>query len=183
MSKIESGTFSINMGKADLTAVINSSIADISSIASAKGIKLEKNYTDKERPAMIDSYRLSQVIINLMNNSLKFSPDKSKITLGIEESGFYRIKYPPYVNTAGLNTCSYYVITIKDGGSGIPEGMHEKIFDRFFQVTQSSTSKPHGIGLGLPITREIINKHGGRIWAESVSGEKGASFVFMIPAE
>ena len=183
MSKIESGTFSINMDKTDLTKIISSSIDDISSIAAARNIGLAKNFTDTERPAMIDSYRLSQVIINLVNNSLKFSPDNSIITVSIEQAGFYGIKYPPYVNTAGLNNCGYYVISIKDDGSGIPEGMHEKIFDRFFQVNQSSTSKPHGIGLGLPITREIINKHGGRIWAESVSGEKGSSFVFIIPSE
>jgi signal transduction histidine kinase len=69
---------------------------------------------------------------------------------------------------------------IEDTGCGIPEDMLESIFEKFKQIGDTLTEKPQGTGLGLPICREIINHHGGKIWAESELG-KGSKFIFVIP--
>jgi PAS domain S-box-containing protein len=183
MSKIESGTFSINCSNDDLCNIIDASINDISAIAQSKNIKLIKNYKSGKMPAYIDSYRISQVAINLLNNALKFSPGNSSIRINIIAEDLSRIQFPAYVDKNNLKACQYYRVSLKDEGPGIPAEFIEKIFDAFFQLVQSSTSKPHGIGLGLPITREIILKHGGRIWAVSEGAGKGSEFIFIIPTE
>jgi PAS domain S-box-containing protein len=183
MSKIESGTFSVDYSVEDLRGIIDTSINDIYAIIQKKNIKLIKNYELEKMPAHIDSYRMSQAVINLLNNAIKFSIYNSNITINVTVEDFDRIQFPAYIDKNGLKRCKYYRFSIKDEGRGIPAESIEKVFDKFFQVNISETSKPQGIGLGLPITREIILKHGGRIWAASEGEGKGAEFTFIIPVE
>lgn len=106
-----------------------------------------------------DKQRIKQVFINLISNAIKHSPDKSTITVSVDENK-RRIK-----------------VSVKDEGGGIPEKDIPHIFEKFYQVDKR---KKQGIGLGLFICKEIMEKHNGSIWVESQKG-KGATFFFSLP--
>lgn len=183
MSKMESGTFSINKGMCDLTKTIDMSVNDMALIAHSKDISLIKEYGDGKLRVNADSYRISQVLINLLNNAIKFSDPGGRIWIGISTADLKSVKLPSYVSLEGLKQGEYFRVCVRDEGIGIPEGSYEKVFERFYQIAKSSDSKPRGVGLGLPITRKIIGMHDGKIWAQQSGQGKGTEFVFIIPVE
>ena len=112
-----------------------------------------------------DSDRLIQVLTNLISNAIKFSPHQSTIELSISEE---------------IDDQSYLLFSIRDRGRGIPAQNLQTIFERFQQVDASDSREKGGTGLGLAICRDIVEQHGGKIWAESVLRE-GSTFFFTIP--
>ncbi len=110
----------------------------------------------------IDTDKITQVIDNIISNALKYSPD----------GGYIRFKL--------TNIDDEILVEIKDTGMGIPKENVDRIFDRFYRVDKARARSMGGTGLGLAISREMINAHGGRIWAESVEG-KGTSVFFTLP--
>ena len=111
-------------------------------------------------PVAADYDRLERIILNLLSNALKYSPDGSPVTIRAHRQE---------------NTI---VIAIADQGSGIPPEEQAHIFDRFYRV--KAERKAEGIGLGLYITRLLVEAHGGRIWVESQPGQ-GSVFSFTLP--
>ena len=114
-----------------------------------------------------DGDRLIQVLTNLITNAIKFSPYQSTIELSISEE---------------IDDQPYLLFSIRDRGRGIPSNNLESIFERFQQVDASDSREKGGTGLGLAISRDIVEQHGGKIWAESVL-EEGSTFFFTIPIE
>jgi Na+/proline symporter/signal transduction histidine kinase len=114
-----------------------------------------------------DEDRLTQVLINLIGNSMKFCP---------KEGGSIKIKMAPSVN----HPKTHLLIQIKDNGIGIPIEKQAVIFDRFTQIDSPQMGKPKGTGLGLFITKTIVEHHKGKIWVESKLGE-GATFMVELP--
>ena len=104
------------------------------------------------------------MLTNLIGNALKFIPVNGHIGVKLEDSD------------------SQITVSVSDDGPGLSKEEIEKIFDRFVQIHQVSGQGEHGTGLGLTITKELIELHGGRIWVESVLGE-GCSFCFVLPKE
>jgi len=138
-----------------------------STLASEKNISLFiEPDSDQEVEVYADNTRLRQVMINLVNNAIKFT-DKGKIAI-----------------RAAKKDSTTVLITVKDTGLGIPEEKLEDIFQEFTQVDTTTTRKVGGTGLGLPISRRLIEMHGGRLWAEStgVPGE-GSTFFVELPIE
>jgi signal transduction histidine kinase len=113
---------------------------------------------------LIDKDRIMQVLTNLVNNAIKFTPENGAIEVKAS-----RDKKPDFIR-----------ITIKDTGPGIMEEDFEKIFEKFKQVDNILTREAGGTGLGLPICKNIIEYHGGKIWVESEFGH-GSSFIFTLP--
>ena len=115
-----------------------------------------------------DRDRLIQVLTNLLSNAMKFTPAGGRITVGAQHDA-----------VGGKESVRFVV---QDTGPGIPPEELEKVFDRFHQVKvkKTETNKPKGTGLGLAICREVVNHHGGEIWAEGPP-EGGARMVFYIP--
>lgn len=123
--------------------------------------------TDLAGPVYVNGEwaRLAQVFDNLLGNAIKFSPDGGTITVGITQ------------------TPDEVCVRVEDTGIGIPAGKLEKVFERFYQVDGTATRRFGGVGMGLPVCREIIAAHRGRIWAESpTSGEHGSTFYFTLPS-
>jgi len=119
-----------------------------------------------------DRDRLIQVLTNLCSNAMKFTPEDGSITISGEATHY--------------DGRDVLMIAVTDTGPGIPEDELEKIFDRFHQVKAKrdrnrDVNKPKGTGLGLAICREVVNYHGGQIWAEAPP-EGGARMVFYLPA-
>ena len=113
---------------------------------------------------MADRGRIVQVFDNLLGNAIKFSPDGGEVTV--------RAQVEPEGDRV--------LVTVEDHGVGIPEDKLEKIFERFFQVDGSMTRRFGGTGLGLAIVRQIVQAHGGKVWAMSDLG-KGGTFCFTLP--
>ena len=138
-----------------------------STLASEKNISLFiEPDSDQEVEIFADNTRVRQVMINLVNNAIKFT-----------ENGKIAIR-------AAKKDSTTIQITVKDTGLGIPPEKLEDIFQEFTQVDTSTTRKVGGTGLGLPISRRLIEMHGGRLWAEStgVPGE-GSTFFVELPIE
>jgi signal transduction histidine kinase len=166
MAKIESGRMNLAIEKFPLTEIIEEVTSITSPLASEKNLALFiEPGSDRELEISADRTRLRQVMINLVNNAIKFT-EKGRIAIHAARDG------------------EDVLIRIKDTGIGIPPEQLESVFQEFVQVDTSTTRKVGGTGLGLPISRKLIEMHGGRLWAEStgVNGE-GSTFYVLLPIE
>jgi signal transduction histidine kinase len=112
---------------------------------------------------MVDERRVKQVMFNLLSNAVKFTPDGGAIRVEGKKEG------------------KELIISVSDTGIGIAPEDQERIFEEFYQTRSSITGKTPGTGLGLPVTRSIVEMHSGRIWVESEGPGKGSRFTFTLP--
>jgi PAS domain S-box-containing protein len=180
VSKMESGTFSIHKEPFDLIASIDSLIIDLSSLSRTKNISIIRKSSFNKFMINGDSYRMSQSVINILNNAIKFSPRDSKITVRVEKRAFGDINFPPGISPVSKDQVNFAVIYIEDEGPGIDKNDLGKIFSRFYQVDSAATRLVHGTGLGLSIAKSIAEMHGGAVWAESEGAGKGSTFVMIV---
>ncbi|MBF0515500.1 MAG: response regulator [Nitrospirae bacterium] len=170
-SKAEAGKMELETINFDLKGLIDTSLKPLSYEADTKGIKLI-THIDDDVPVEIkgDPGRLRQVIVNLVNNSVKFTHE-GQIRIDVEPA--------PYATRrdAESDALHYLHFSVSDTGIGIPEDKLAMIFDSFSQVDDSMTRKYGGTGLGLAISKKIVELMGGRLWVESVLGE-GTTFHF-----
>ena len=158
ISKIESGKMELNKEDLDIVALAGEIVKTFEALAGAKNISLVKEFPDKAVTVNADKDKLTQVFINLLANAVKFT-DKGSVTVRI------------------IDMQGEAEVEIEDTGPGIPGDQTDKIFDKFVRVV---AEKKEGTGLGLPIAKDIIVLHKGRIRIESVVG-KGSKFIFIIP--
>jgi Na+/proline symporter/signal transduction histidine kinase len=160
--KLETGRLHLDLQANDIQKTIEKSIASIQQIASKKNIKIS-NKIAHAFTATYDEDRILQVLTNLLSNAIKFCPEKGgEVTVDFK-----------------LGNGAVEVM-VKDNGKGIPTEDHDYIFDKFYQSKHQNTIKPQGSGLGLAITKQIIEKHGGKIWAKK-GVKNGATLVFTLP--
>ena len=159
VASIDAGKLAVTPATGDLAILISEAVDTFCATASAKGVSLETRIDAAPLLTSFDHQRILQVLANLISNSLKFTPRGGTITIGGEQEG------------GGVR------LFVRDTGSGIPDHALERIFERFSQV---GTSDRRGLGLGLYISRCIVEAHGGRIWAESQAGE-GSEISFILP--
>jgi signal transduction histidine kinase len=166
MAKIESGRMNLSLEKFRVHDIIEEVVNITSPLASEKNLSLfiEEN-SDQEVEINADRTRVRQVMINIINNAIKFT-EKGKISTRVIRHG------------------EQVLITVSDTGIGISPDQLETVFQEFIQVDISSTRKAGGTGLGLPISRRLVEMHGGRLWVESkgVEGE-GSTFFVELPME
>ncbi|MEN9563494.1 MAG: hypothetical protein RIR73_1738, partial [Chloroflexota bacterium] len=167
MAKIESGRMNLHPEKFKVKDLFEEVTSITSSLASEKNIALYiEPDSDHKTEIYADNTRLRQVMINLVNNAIKFT-SIGKIALNIARLDDARV-----------------LISVKDTGIGIPPDELETIFLEFTQVDTSTTRKAGGTGLGLPISRRLVEMHGGRLWAESTGVEgEGSIFFVELPLE
>lgn len=133
-----------------------------SSDKSTKDFLIKRNFTDRQLWVEVDADKMIQVLDNIMNNAIKYSPDGGTITCGLFE------------------TNDSVVFSISDEGLGIPKRDLANVFDRFFRVDKARARSMGGTGLGLAISKEVVHQHKGKIWAESTEG-KGTTFYISLP--
>lgn len=167
MAKIESGRMNLHPETFRIHSILDEVTSITSTLASEKNLSLFiEPDSDQEIEIYADNTRLRQVMINLVNNSIKFT-EKGKIALKASALDSARV-----------------LITVKDTGLGIPPDKLEAVFMEFTQVDTSTTRKAGGTGLGLPISRRLVEMHGGRLWAESTGIEgEGCTFFVELPLE
>lgn len=161
LTKLQSGKMNYQFVSGNIDQSIKSVMAELQTQAGAKNLRLTRPAVSTCGTLVFDTIRIEQVLRNLLSNAIKFSVCGSEISVEVESNK------------------ESVVITVMDRGPGIPADELEIVFDKF---SQSSTTRDGsgGTGLGLPICREIITAHQGRIYARNNS-EEGASFVFTIP--
>jgi signal transduction histidine kinase len=162
ISKLEAGEMKFEMADLDLLPLLRQAVTGLSLEAKKKGIQI-KSALPKSLPHIYsDSQRLTQVIVNLIGNALKFT-QKGSITITAK-----------VINNA-------IQITITDTGMGIKKEDIPRLFTKFVQTQDYTTRKTQGTGLGLAICKEIIQAHHGKIWVESSGVGKGSIFFFTLP--
>lgn len=179
-SKIESGTFSVDKKNTHIKDVIESTVKDISSVAQLKKIRVTVQQDTAVPVISADPMRLSQVFINILNNSIKFSAEDTEIKINLGKMHEEELQIPDYANAVCEKGEEYIRISIKDGGPGIEKENLKRVFERFYQV-KNIKNRGYGIGLGLAISKNIVEAHSGAIWAESDGPGKGAVFYILLP--
>jgi GAF domain-containing protein/anti-sigma regulatory factor (Ser/Thr protein kinase) len=161
IAKIESGQFSLNLGEYALESVVETVRGATESLAATKKLAFRTEVAKSLPIGLGDEQRLTQVLLNLVGNAIKFT-----------DSGEVRV----VASTQDGN----FSVAVIDTGPGIPPDQHARVFDQFHQVDSSNTKAKGGTGLGLAIAKQIVEMHGGRIWVESTLGN-GATFHMQLP--
>ena len=162
LSQLESGRFRMSREPIDVTALVQEAVEMLQNMADSKNVALEVQSSAPELVAEADSNLLRRVFYNLGNNAIKFTNAGGRVTFRLTgEARNVRIE-------------------VEDNGIGIPETEIEKIFDKFYQIDGSLSREYPGVGLGLTVTRSIVEWHGGDLTVESEPG-RGSRFTLMLP--
>jgi signal transduction histidine kinase len=161
VAKIESGQFTLNMAEYNIESVVETVRSATESLAQNKRLALKTEVAESLPAGLGDEQRLTQVLLNLVGNAIKFT-DTGEVC----------------VSAKTVN--GHFNVSVTDTGPGIPVEHQARIFDQFHQVDSSNTTAKGGTGLGLAIAKQIVEMHGGRIWVESTLG-KGSMFQMELP--
>jgi signal transduction histidine kinase len=161
IAKIEAGQFSLNLVEYALDGVVEAVRVATESLAEGKKLSLKTDVAKGLPSGLGDEQRISQVLLNLVGNAIKFTDSGEVCITASAADGHFNIR-------------------VTDTGPGIPVAEQARIFEEFHQVDDSNTKTKGGTGLGLAIAKQIIEMHGGRIWVESTLG-KGATFQMELP--
>jgi signal transduction histidine kinase len=161
MAKLESGRAEWVSGEVDVGEVAREAMDSLGQLFRDKGVALESDIPATGPVVLADRDRLTQVMINLLSNAVKFVPGGSghvHVRVGIDRKGMVRVE-------------------VSDNGPGLTAEECDVIFEKFRQGGNTMTDKPKGTGLGLPISRQIVEYFGGKLWVES-QPRRGCSFHF-----
>jgi PAS domain S-box-containing protein len=163
ISKIEAGRLELHSEAIEFSACIDEVVAGIQPQALAKNIAIENRNTYSGL-LYADRVRMKEILYNLLSNAIKFTSNGGLVWIeSVSDESFLRV-------------------TVGDNGIGIPQEEEAAIFEKFYQVGSSTSGIREGTGLGLPITKKLVELHGGRIWVESQPGE-GSRFIFILPSQ
>jgi signal transduction histidine kinase len=163
LSKIEAGRMELKIEPASLQEIFDAVQSTMHSLAAQKAIELRVESAGALPSIPMDAARVKQILLNLVGNAIKFTPEAGKVWVRAEsESGFARVE-------------------VGDNGPGIAPEEQERIFLEFEQIQPAARSgKPEGTGLGLALAKRFVEMHGGKLWVESEVG-KGSRFIFTLP--
>lgn len=163
LSRIESGSSLGPLDDVDLARLANDAGERLRLFAERQGVTLRVDVPMPVPTVRGDPERLGQVLINLVHNAVKFSPDGGDVTVAVRTDG------------------ETVVVSVTDHGVGIPKAAQDRIFERFYKVDRARVrGETGGTGLGLAIARHVVEQHHGRIWVESTEGA-GSTFSFALP--
>ncbi|MCK5591103.1 MAG: hypothetical protein KAI72_04030 [Candidatus Pacebacteria bacterium] len=162
IARSEASSFTVAVQPTNIVEIIDDEIKELSSTAEKKNIKVIFQAKDNFPKVMADPQKATEVITNLLSNAIKYNREDGTIKIGV------------------LDQETEVLVEVKDTGHGIPKNQQEKIFQKFFRAASRETSDILGTGLGLFITRMLVEKMGGEISFTSVEGE-GTTFAFSLP--
>jgi PAS domain S-box-containing protein len=165
IAKIESGQLTLEIGPTDLRGLVDSVFTELKPLAQELEVSLVADVPDAV--VRVDAEKIERVLLNLVDNALKFSPAEGTVTVQVHPPG------------AGGATPNFVRVDVMDSGPGVPDDYRTRLFDRFVQI-QGRQGKRRGTGLGLTFCRLAIQAHGGRIWVED-NPHGGSVFAITLP--
>ena len=187
LSKVEAGKLELEFSDVNLKVLLENSLIMVKEKAMKHGIRLSTEIEEILETIRADERKLKQIMYNLLSNAVKFTPDGGEIRLSVNLAQSSKLndqgKSGPFQLSASDFELHRHWITISvtDTGIGLKPEDLEHIFTPFAQVETSRSRKYQGTGLGLSLTRSLVELHGGKIWAESQGEGKGSTFRFVIP--
>jgi len=189
LSKVEAGKLQLEVTEVFLPALLQNSFTMIKEKAMKHGIQLQTEINGIPERIRGDERKLKQILYNLLSNAVKFTPDGGVVTLSAcslvsrdhqwTKGDGCAAPIPFVPNVSG----EWVGISIRDTGIGVKAEDLERIFAPFEQADNSASRRFQGTGLGLSLTRQFVELHGGKIWAESEGEGKGSRFLFAIPCQ
>ncbi|MEL6354150.1 MAG: PAS domain-containing protein [Cyanobacteria bacterium J06627_28] len=167
VSRILRGTLSLQSEPVKLAAIAQSAIETVHLSAQAKSIEIRTDFAPDINPVLGDPGRIQQIIWNLLSNAIKFTPDGGRVDVAVRRSDSSKYRRAQVV--------------VRDTGKGVAPGFLPYLFDRFRQQDSATTRQFGGLGLGLSISRYLVELHGGSISASSPGEGQGATFVVELP--
>jgi len=183
LSKIEAGAMALQLAPTDLRQAVMEAVADTASLRTARQQACGVDLDTGDLVAMVDGMRIKQVLINLLSNASKFTPEGGDIRLAV-----VRTQAPLPVPGGGGDGASQLIsrdaiwVSVSDTGIGIDVSDTDKLFREFSQVDSSASRQQQGTGLGLALSKRFVDLHGGTIGAESIVG-RGSTFWFILPVD
>jgi signal transduction histidine kinase len=160
ISRLQTGHFELHRSPVDLSVLVRRSVQRARSLSAHHRLQVD---VPRELVIIADAGRLEQVLENLLANAIKYSPDGGRVEVKAEhEAGRVHL-------------------TVRDSGIGLPEGSAAGVFEPFGRAPNAAARQIEGLGLGLYLSRSILERHGGRIWAESPGEGQGSAFSFCLP--
>ncbi len=172
-AEMEVAETSLDLDYVSLEKLAQDVLGQIEPLAEQRGITLKAQVPSALPSLYADRHRLERVLLNLLDNAIKFTPERGLVTLTIRDQE------------------SEVLVFVTDTGSGVPPAERERVFDHFYQVDSSTTREHGGTGLGLALCKHVIEMHQGRIWVEQPDGSEGeqgdggpgSRFCFTIPRD
>lgn len=164
LTRLESGAQPLHLKPVSCQWLIADCLRNLSLFASERGISLQSRICSETLLLNVDAQLLTQALSNLLSNAIKYSPPRTTVVIAAE------------ISHTGI------LISVQDQGYGIPEASRERIFEKFYRLERDASSDVIGTGLGLPLVKEIVEQHGGRITFESAPGS-GSTFTIHLPRQ
>lgn len=164
LSRVEAGTIEIFLEPQSLQELVQTTRNRLERQFEEKGISLELLIPEDIPKVRVDANRIAQVFVNLIGNSLQYTPSGGTVTISAEDHGHH------------------VQVSITDTGIGISQENLSRVFSRFFRVDKSRSRAGGGSGIGLTIAKHLVELQGGEIWAESPGLDKGSTFNLLLPA-
>ncbi|MFA5068688.1 MAG: ATP-binding protein [Candidatus Omnitrophota bacterium] len=162
LAKIESGKLNLNLKPLTFRLIAERVVSGLAKQASKKSIYISIDIPDDIPKILADENKITQVLLNLIDNAVKYTPEKGAISVTSKEKN------------------KFVQVNVSDTGVGIAEEHQKRIFERFYRVDKARSQDPGGTGLGLSIVKHIIQAHGGEVSVQSMAGA-GSAFTFTIP--
>jgi signal transduction histidine kinase len=163
LAKIEEGKVELKGTCVSVGGLVHEVMETVRPIAAEKPVLLEVKVPEPSVLVWADRDKITQVLMNLVGNAIKFTPPQGKVTVSASRDG------PEWAQ-----------VSVNDSGPGISTEECQKIFQKFYQISEDGGLKPKGTGLGLAISKALVELHGGKIWVESEPG-RGSTFTFTLP--
>jgi len=167
ISQIVSGNLQLTISLVDLGAVVRGAVETVQPMADAKQIEIQTAIATQASLIPGDTVRLQQILLNLLTNAVKFTPEHGTVWVRLE--------------TATTDATPETIITVRDNGQGISPDFLPHLFEQFRQAESSSTRRQGGLGLGLAIVRHLVELHGGILQASSPGLNQGSTFTVRLP--
>jgi signal transduction histidine kinase len=165
LTKLEESRLRLRVDEHEMVVYLEGLVQQIRPLAERKRLRVTFEADVDRCLAWVDLERLERVFINLLSNAAKFTPEGGRIDVLLKDEG------------------ESFLVTVRDTGPGFPSELASRVFDRFFQVDMSATRRHSGTGIGLALTKQLVELHGGETWAESAPGEGARFFVRLFKAK
>ncbi|MBI2883082.1 MAG: HAMP domain-containing protein [Chloroflexi bacterium] len=186
LSLVEAGQLELRRAEMDVGDLVRKAVAKYQPDALEKSIGLQSHVPGVLPAASVDPQRITQAIANLISNALRHTPAGGTVVVRAGEQPSRPTQnvgagFKPAPASKPALSDSFVVVSVEDTGSGIPEEALPYVFERFYRVDKSRSRASGGSGIGLAIVKQLVEAHGGKVWAESELG-KGSRFCFRLPA-